>query len=275
MFSFVRKCVLATVLALLAGNVFAREEYNGPWEKFRISVGGFTTQSDTTLQINSGSLGVGAVVDLEDALGVERGFSTYRIDAGYQLGATRRHQIEFHYFDAKRSGTKSLDEQVEIGDEVFPIGASVDTEFRLRFVNFDYVYNFLMDDRVRLGASIGLHTTRVGLKVESGDLGLLEDEAFTAPLPMLGLRADVILAPKWRLKTDINLFYLEYDGYTGRLGDTYVGLEYLPFKHFGFGAGINNVNYRIEADSDSPGTDLNGELKFQLTGFMLYGKYFF
>jgi hypothetical protein len=91
---------------------------------------------------------------------------------------------------------------------------------------------------------------------------------------MVGLRADVILTKRWRLKTDFNLFYLEYDKYTGRLGDSYLGVEYLPWKNFGFGAGFNYINYRVEAD---PGSDIdfNGQLKFQLTGFLIYGKYFF
>ena len=92
---------------------------------------------------------------------------------------------------------------------------------------------------------------------------------------MVGLRAEVILTPRWRLKSDVNLFYLEYDQYTGRLSDIYLGVEYLPWKHFGFGAGVNAINYRVEADSDASAADFNGEFKFQMTGFMLYGKYVF
>ena len=91
---------------------------------------------------------------------------------------------------------------------------------------------------------------------------------------MIGLRSDVILTPRWRLKLDVNLFYLEYDKYTGRLGDTYVGVEYLPWKNFGFGAGFNYINYQIEVDPGSE-IDFYGQVKFQLTGFLVYGKYFF
>jgi hypothetical protein len=83
----------------------------------------------------------------------------------------------------------------------------------------------------------------------------------------------VLLTERWRLKTDINLFYIKIDEFTGRLGDTYVGLEYIPFRNFGFGAGLNGISYRVEADDDL--ADFSGELKFQLTGFMIYGKYFF
>jgi hypothetical protein len=265
----------AASLALLAGAAQAQDEDKGPWERFSLSVGGFATETDSSVQINSETLGVGAIIDLENTLGVdERNFQTYRIDANYRFGESRRHEIEFHYFNSERTGDRTLDQDLQIGDTFFPAGTGVVTEFDLRFANFDYVYNFLMDDRVRLGVSVGLHTTGIGLKVSEVGGQKVEDESFTAPLPMVGLRADVILTKRWRLKTDFNLFYLEYDKYTGRLGDSYLGVEYLPWKNFGFGAGFNYINYRVEAD---PGSDIdfNGQLKFQLTGFLIYGKYFF
>ena len=264
----------AASLALLAGAAQAQDENKGAWAKFSLAVGGFVTESDTTVQINSETLGVGAIVDLENTLGVERSVSTYRIDARYRFGETRRHEVEFHYFSSKRTGDKTLEEDLQIGDEFFPAGTGVVTEFDLRFANVDYVYNFLMDDRVRLGVSVGLHTTGIGLKLNEVGGAIAEDESFTAPLPMVGLRSDVILTPRWRMKIDVNLFYLEYDKYTGRLGDTYVGVEYLPWKNFGFGAGFNYINYQIEVDPGSE-IDFYGQVKFQLTGFLVYGKYFF
>jgi len=261
-------------LAVTAGSAHAQGD-GAAWEKFSIAVGGFVTESDTEFQINSRNLGVGAIIDLEQALGVKRTFRTYRVDTNYRFGETRRHEIEVDYFDSKRTGDKTLEEDLQIGDVVFPKGTGVTTEFNLRFLNLDYVYNFLMDDRVRLGASAGLHTTGIGLTVSESGGGRIEDESFTAPLPMLGLRLEVVLTPRWRVKSDVNLFYLEYDQYTGRLGDLSIGIEYAPWEHFGLGAAMNTINYLVESDGDSSVTDLNGELRFQLSGFMLYGRYFF
>jgi hypothetical protein len=267
--------MLATaVLAVPAGSARAQSE-ELPWEKFSIAVGGFLTESDTSIQVNSQTLGVGAVVDLENVLGVERSFGTYRIDARYRFGQTRRHEVEFHYFDSRRTGDKVLAEDLQIGDKFFPAGTGVVTQFDMKFANADYVYNFLMDDRVRFGASIGLHTTGVRLTVSDSGSQEVEEEDFTAPLPMVGLRAEVLMTQRWRLKADLNLFYLEYDNYTGRLGDSILAIEYVPWKNFGIGAGLNAINYRVEADADADLTDFNGELRFQLTGFMLYGRYFF
>ena len=65
----------AAGLAAPAGKVAAQSE-DLPWEKFSIAVGGFLTESDTSIQLNSKTLGIGAVVDLENVLGVGRSFGT-------------------------------------------------------------------------------------------------------------------------------------------------------------------------------------------------------
>lgn len=275
MLTFIRWCAVSAALVSFAGVVHAQTEANQPWDKFSMSVGGFITQSNTTVQINSATLGAGAIIDLENGLGVESDFQTYRIDANYRFGESRRHEIEFHYFDSSRSGSRTLQQDLQIGDKIFLAGTGVNTEFDLQFANLDYVYNFLMDDRVRLGASAGLHTTGIGLKITETGGGSLEDESFTAPLPMIGLRSEVLLTERWRLKIDVNFFYLEYDNYTGQLSDGIVAIEYRPWKRFSLGAGINTVDYTVEAETDDTIVGLNGKIEFKLTGLMFYGKYFF
>jgi hypothetical protein len=276
MLVFSRYVLAGAGLILFTGLAHAQaDEVDKVWPKFEIAVGGFVTNDDTTAQINSEALGAGVNVNLEDALGIDASSNTIRADLLYRFGETRRHEIEFHYFDNKRDGSKVLEEDIQVGDQIFPAGTGVNSENRLTFYNLDYVYNFLLDDRVRLGGSVGLHTTGIKLDISETGGGRASSDSFTAPLPMLGLRLDVVLAKHWRMKTAINFFYIEYDNYTGRLSDTLVAVEYAPWKHFGLGAGFNAIYYDIEADGGSDFTSFNGSLEYRLTGFMLYAKYFF
>ena len=275
MFAFLR-CVLAGAgLILITGVAYAQSDDVKVWPKFEFALGGFATTNNTSMQINSETLGAGINVDFEDALGIDSSSNTIRADLIYRFGETRRNEIEFHYFRNKRDGSKTLDEDVTIGDETFPAGTGVNSDNTLTFYNLDYVYNFLMDDRVRFGGSVGLHTTGIDVSVSESGGTKAESSSFTAPLPMIGLRLDVVLTEHWRMKTAVNLFYLDYDNYMGRLSDTYIGVEWLPWKHFGFGAGFNHINYYLEADGDSDFSDLNGNVDYQLGGVLLYGKYFF
>jgi hypothetical protein len=262
------------LLALSAANVQAQSA-GTPWEKGSIQLGGFITSSDTEMRVNSSSGAVGAVVNVEDALGVSGEKSTFRIDGFYRFGETRRHQVDLHYFDSRRSATKVLDETIEVGDTTFPIGATVATQFNLQFINLDYSYAFFQDDRLRLSVAGGLHTTGVKFKLESPPT-LFQDESFTAPLPVVGLRGEVAVTERWRLKGSADAFYLEYDQFTGLLADTSLAVEYLPFKHAAFGLAINTIRMKVESDGDNAeGTDLNGELKFTFTGLLMYARYLF
>jgi len=264
------------LLAVSAGTVRAQSA-SPPWEKASIQIGGFITSTDTEMRVDSKGGGAGAVVNLENALGVGAEKTTYRIDGFYRFGETRRHQIDLHYFDSRRSGEKVLENNLEIADTNFPVGAQVFTQFDLKFINLDYSYAFFQDDRVRLSVAGGLHTTGVHYKVDSPGLALLEDESFTAPLPVVGLRAEVAITERWRLKGSADVFYLHYDKYTGGLADTNLAVEYLPFKHAGFGLAVNSVRMKVTSygDSGGTGTSLNGELKFTFSGLLMYARFFF
>ncbi len=72
------------------------------------------------------------------------------------------------------------------------------------------------------------------------------------------------------------MFYLEYENITGGLADTYFGVEWNPFKHVGFGLGYNSVTYRVERDGTaSNGLDYNCKINLELSGLLLYARYFF
>lgn len=262
-------------LMIFASGVRAQDADRQPWEKFGFFVGAFIVSSDTEMRVDSAS-GIGASIDLEKALGLDSGLGTYRLGLVYRPGDSRRHQIEIQYFGSSRSGDNVLQQDVQIGDKFFPAGTQVVSEFELQFFNVDYSYAFLQDDRARLAFSVGLHTTDVRLAVDSPGRPLSEDESFTAPLPVIGLRADFVLTAGWRFKSRADLMYLDYKGFEGRLSDLYLGVEYLAFKNVGFGFGLNSLRYRVEGDGNDPnGMDFKGVLQFDLDGALLYAKYFF
>jgi hypothetical protein len=101
-------------------------------------------------------------------------------------------------------------------------------------------------------------------------------ENFTAPLPVLGVRADFEITPKWYFRSGLQVFYLEIGEFAGSILQTNVAIEYLPWKHFGFGLGFDSLNLRVEADGDDyPGIDFQGEVNFHYTGLQLYAKLYF
>lgn len=262
--------------AALAVAMFANSHAQAaePWEKASLSIGGFVSTTNSELQLNSDTLGAGAVVDLENGLDLDSSYTTYRIDGFYRFGSTRRHQLEAHYYRSDRDGAKVLDQTYQIGDFVFPAGTGVESRLDVWFLNVNYSYAFLQDERVRLAAAVGLHTTGISFKISASGIGV-EEEDVTAPLPVVGLRADVALTQRWRLWAAADVFYLQYDAFKGALVDTGIGVEYLPFKNLGFGLGLNAVRYRVDADGGDDLADINGQLRYDFAGALLYMKFFF
>ncbi len=278
MVAYILRGMFLAGLVTLAGGAFAAPvPTGGQWDKFNISLGGFVSRSESTLQLNNSNTGLGVSIDLENTLNVDSKFDTVRLDTLYRWGRTNRHQIEFHYFENNREGIRTLSEDITIGDITYKAGETLTTGLDLSFANIDYAYAVLLDDRIRLALSAGLHVTGLGLSIDSSaGPGIQEEENFTAPLPVIGFRLDVALAKNWKLKSKVDLFYLEFDELTGGLIDTYFGVEWNPFKHVGFGLGFNAVEYRVEVEgTDTSGLGYSGKVNLKLSGLLLYAKYFF
>jgi hypothetical protein len=70
-----------------------------------------------------------------------------------------------------------------------------------------YSYSFLQDDRIDLAALIGLYVMPIDFGINvAGLVNVNESEKFTAPLPVVGLRMDIALAPRWFLRTGTQIF---------------------------------------------------------------------
>jgi hypothetical protein len=69
--------------------------------------------------------------------------------------------------------------------------------------------------------------------------------------------------------------YLEIKEFTGNLYESHVAIEYLPWKHSGFGFCFNTLDLNITADSKNyPQIDFTCELVLKYTGLLLYTKIF-
>jgi len=105
------------------------------------------------------------------------------VDGLWCFTRNRRHRLDFSWFDISRDASKKLLRDIEIGDTVFPIGTEVKSSFDLKVFKEAYGYSIFQDDRIDLGASLGLFV--MPIKFEISASGLFEgdeSESITAPL---------------------------------------------------------------------------------------------
>ncbi len=242
------------------------------WDRFSVSLGGFMAGYNSGITLASGQLGLGVQIDIEDALGLNTNQFAFRGSAIYRFGKKLKHSASVGYFGIARNSRKFLNEELELGDNVFPIGTEINSKFDLTILRAKYDYAFFQDDRVSLGASFGLFIMPVNFSVQANNNN--EQKAkFTAPLPLLGLRSDFRINKKLYLNQSVEILYLSVSNFTGSILDLNVAVEHKTFEHIAFGIGVNanKININIE-NEDSP-IKFFGDIKMDYTGLLFYAKY--
>lgn len=277
---------ILTVTAVLAGTLLASsgaedtEKRYLPWEKGSVKFGGFIAafNSDLGFGINEAA---GVTINAEELFDLDSSLTVFRAEAMYRPGKSRRHQLDFTYASYDRDGSATLTEEININGNTIPVGAEVDSVFNFDIIRGTYSYALLQDQRMRIAIGLGVYAIPVEYELEARSPSgrtKVEGADTTLPLPALALRGDFQLIPKLFLTTGIDVMYLNISDFKGSLLDVNVGLEYRPWKYFGFGIGYNGMSVDAEAessDSNYPGADFVGSVDVRFSGLMLYGKFVF
>jgi len=190
-----------------------------PWKRFSLKLGAAISVSDTSVRL--GAEGLGLSLKLEDLLGVEQSVSTIRLEGFWRFAPRRRHRLDFTWFSFSRSGFNSINQAIDIGDITIPANANIRTELDVDVYRVGYSYSFFQDNRFDLAVATGLYVIPIRFQLDAEGLSdVFVSESITAPLPLLGLRVDMAITPKWFLRSSFDWFYLEFGDFRGAVFDT-------------------------------------------------------
>jgi hypothetical protein len=277
------------VFILLSGPVLAADTdpADMPWEKMYLNLGYYFASIDSGFRLASGTIGIGVDVDVEDLLGLSTSESALRIEYGWRFTENMRHKLQLGWFRFDRSGSTDLGPTgVTLpdgeGGETTLTGVFL-SDFNFDIVQVKYEYSFFLDERADFNIGIGLFV----MPIEFGLSGTIDTgsgpiassqlrEDITAPLPVLGVGFDFAITPKWYVRQQLDIFYLAIGDFEGGIAHNSLALEWLPWKHVGFGVGVDSMRVKVEAKgSDYPGVDFVGNVKFTYFGAQLYVKVFY
>ena len=271
--------LLAVIISSPALAAEGKDPKDYPWERGYVNLGYYIARLDSSVRFGGKGLGLGLELDVEEFLDLDTSDTSFRIDAGYRFGKTRRHKVEFSWFKFHREGTRNFSDPVvlppELGGGTIGPG-DVNSLFNFDIYKLKYEYSFVFDERVDLNLGLGLYVMPIefGLSaVINGDPQGEVREDITAPLPVVGVGFDFAITPNWIITQQVELFYLEYDNFKGAISSINFALEWLTWKHVGFGFGLDAMRVRVEAKgSDYPGVDFKGDIEFSYFGAQLYLK---
>ena len=270
MTSYVVAIFLLSGLAMT--NTISAQELNNQAfpEKFMIRLSSYhVTNADTDIAVFSPS-GVGTRINFDKNLGGENSVTIPRIDGYYRFNA--KHRIDFTSFRTERDGQKTIDIDIDIGDQSYVVGDKLKTQIKLSLTRLGYAYSFYHSPIVELSLTAGLSINSYDFDYSLASGASSSSSDVSAPLPTFGLRVAYKINPKWSLRYVSETFFIEIDdALKGTLLNYELDIEYRLDSQFILGAGIA----RTSADLDVDDGDWKGSLSDSNRGLMIYGAYYF
>lgn len=249
----------------------ADEEPASPIQQpFALKIGAMAFTSIDTLFVSDLFGGqLSAAVDLSRDLDLDDSVTSEFIEGYYR--PSRKSRWDFSYYRMNRRGQTFAGRNIEINDRVFPIGTDISTRMEYWTLKGSYSYLFHSHDNIDLGLSIGLHISDYDLSFSATNPSIDEEESQLLPLPVFGVLFNYGLSEKTLLAYKHDIFFLDYDDYTGTMLDAKISVEHRTFRNVGFELGYVVQTMDIDVistrkfqkyDSKARGWSLNAVIHF-------------
>ncbi len=229
-----------------------------------------TISSTARLDVTSTSR-PGTLIKLEDDLDLDDRKGTPYLSLGMRLG--ERWRLEFDYYQLNRSGTRSINRQIEWGNTTFPIGVQIGTTFDTTVYRFSGGYSFYKTAMSEAGVGFGLHITDfttalsgVGTGPNGSTNFQREARDTLVPLPTAGLYGTYGLTDRLSLRGRVEFLSLKYENYDGRLVNWMAAVDWRFARNWGAGIGYRYVDYNLEVAK----SDFRGEFSYKFKGPTLF-----
>jgi hypothetical protein len=265
--------VACGAIASLAGSAARADSLQAGDERFKFMAGWFLPAFNTDVRIDDSGI-TGDDVDLDDDLGIDRDQSGILV--GFEWRFAERHRIGATYSSFSQSGTRVIDREITIGDEIYPVDATIRTSWSLDMIPITYSYSFIKNDSNELAGTFGIHwdSISLGLKgsssLSSNDLNADVSSGADLPLPLIGLRYDHHFSNNWSAGVGGSFFTIAFgESELEARGSLYNFRAYTEYRFMGrYGAGFAVDVFKLNIKADK--TNLTGEYKYDYWGPQLY-----
>lgn len=246
-----------------------------PWHarRFKVTAGAFFPVNNTEVEVGSNNGSFGNLIDFEKDLGFNK--SSVSFMGTFEWRISRRSRLGAEYYYLSRSATKTLQKEIEFGDHVYPVDATVSAFMDNHIARITYSYAFISKPKYEIGALIGAHVLfgDVGMRLEGATIEAeyKDNFDFTAPLPDIGLFGEFVLGRKVGLYANINYFAIKINDFDGRLLSYNLSVLYNVYENFSLTAGYTGLNIRVDVEKER----LNGFFKWGYNGPTITATYSF
>lgn len=240
-------------------------------DKFRLSLGAFVANIDSTLAINGDADFDGSNIDFNRRFGLSNDQS--RLSGSFHWRFGEKWSVAFQYFDQKLSSTSVLDQDVQWGDSVLQAGSSVTAGTFNDVYRIFFGRKFMEGDNYKFGAGLGAHYMEIGA-FASGEFFIDGDSTGTrresvdaaAPLPNIGAWYYYAWSRRWAGHARLDWLSANVDEYSGSLVNAAAGISFQATRHFAIGLDYNYFDLNVDVDSGN----WNGSADLKRSGPFLF-----
>jgi hypothetical protein len=261
---------LATGMANAAESVSQRN--------MALTLGGFYSQSDSSIDVTDPTQGGSFTLDYESDLGLDE--FQFLPFAEFSYRFADRHYVYADWKQLHRnSEIRALERpfQVEIDDLIYDVkaGGKLATSLNIDIARLGYGYDLVQGNNYTLGLSLGLHAMFIDASFE-GVIGVCSgaelvnnvcgstaiprvvDENVTAPLPDIGVYGHYEFSPRWRFNAHAQYFHVKLDDIEGSLIDIKAGVEAEIADNWHMSVAYNyyKVDVNVAQNNAAPGVKI-------------------
>lgn len=246
-------------------------EYKPP-DRVGLLLGYFGPSFEASVRVNSKTLGLGSFATLENSFDLPSSQGIFRIEAYFRF--SKYHSIKAGYYTSTRDGNSVIEQEIRIGDLVFPLGSTAFGNEKFSLLKIIYSYSIVNSVDIESGVSVGFSLINYTLNAKKELLGNEEEVNVdeTLPIPTVGFFTTYHLWKNFDLLFYLNFFTLKIDIYDGVLTDVAFAAQYKIIDQIGLGLGYNI--FKIDVGIDNP-KGIEGRIDYLLKGIAIYALFTF
>lgn len=238
------------VLSCAAPLALAQDKLGSPnGERFRLSAGMFSFDTETDVRIDADDGTEGTVVSGEEDLGLRDHSEVGDVEVETRI--RERHRVRFDYFKVDRAATQALERQIVFGNDTYNVGDVVDSSIDMRNFGVTYMYELVRKERYIFAWGLGVNLIELNTAAEVDARSISEEESIAGPGPVVGIQTLVRITD--HIHAELRAEYMEAHAkdFRGSLTHLHGTIAYRFNRSIG--AGLGYKLFEIDADSESAG----------------------
>jgi hypothetical protein len=200
---------------------------------------------DPTTGVPPGTLGT--AVNAERDLGLPAHMHQGRVEFMFRM--RERHKLRVEYYEADRSASQVLANDIVFGNQTFLAGQQVQTSMNWRTFGLTYTYSLIHTDSIELGTGIGVFAVQAEAMGAIPATGQAQDESAAEPLPTLPVDFTWCISRRFSVNARGNYVKANVSGYSGSFTDLHADLQYRWNPYFSLGLGYTSMHISVSGDS--------------------------